>query len=193
MTTQFRRTLDSAAAGTAVATVGTPERYAKVREWAENASRRLVLQALADMAYAAIERAIAAAYEEMPGAGRINVHLDGRVRITLPWSKHTDEWPLNRDQRELVRALLFDAARQHLKGAAPGPTFFFDESSRRWRVDLVLYPSMTATLPWLDWARRNWTPATIARAQEWLLSHSPDGRKRGARVGGKVGRDRALG
>lgn len=193
MTTQFRRTLDGAAAGSAITATGTPDRYQRVREWAEGQSRKLVLQSLADMACAAVERAIGAAYEELPGAGRINVHQDGRVRITLPWSKHTDEWPLNRDQRELVRALLFAGARQHLKGTAPGPVFFFDESSRRWRVDLTLYPSTASTLTWLDWCRRNWTPATIETALQYLEGHSPAGRKRGAGMGANVGTNRALG
>ena len=194
-TSPYRRTMSAESAATAVTTTGTPERYAKVRAWAEGASRRLVLQSLADMAYAACERATAAVYDELPGVGRINVYPDGRVRITLPWSKHTGEWPLSRDQRELVRSLLFAQARQFDSGKNRDcpPLYFFDEARRRWCINLGDYPTITQASTWLAWARAAWTPAHVEAAQRWLETHAPDGRRRGPKVGANVGQGRALG
>lgn len=183
------------AAATAVTTTGTPERYAKVRAWAEGASRRLVLQSLADMAYASCERATAAVYDELPGVGRINVYPDGRVRVPLPWSKHTTAWPLSRDQRELVRSLLFAQVRQYDSGKdrSVAPLYFFDASRRAWLVNLGDYPTQTAALRWLAWARDAWTPAHVEAATRWLETHAPDGRRRGPKAGANVGQGRALG
>jgi hypothetical protein len=191
VTTQFRRTLDAAAAGTAI-TTAEPERYQRVATWATQQSRRLELQALGDMAYAATERAAALAYEQV-GGHLVGVHADGRIRFVAPWSKHSRQWPLSAAQRELVRALLFAAVRQHEKGGAPPPLFFFDGDRRRWVCNLGDYPSTATATTWFAWARAAWTAATIDTALQWLERRTPDGRQRGAPVGAAAGSNRALG
>lgn len=180
-------------AATAVTVARTPDRYQRVTRWATGASRRLELQALADCAYATAVRAVEALFEELPGVGRINLHADGRARIPLPWAKHADQWGLTRAQRELVRALLFAAIRQHEKGSGPAPLFVFDAGRRCWLVNLVDYPTRTAAGAWCEWARQNWTPATMETALQYLATHSPNGRKRGTQAGTGEGARRALG
>lgn len=186
-------TIDTTRAAAAVTTTGTPERYSRLHKWATGATRRLELQAQADMALAAVERAVVAIYEELPGVGRINVHSDGRVRIPLPWGKHDAHWGLNKAQRELVRALLFSAIRSHGKGNGPAPVFIFDDARRGWLVNVGDYSTQHAAAGWLAWARQNWNPATIEAALRWLQGHSPDGSKRGVKAGTGEGSGRALG
>lgn len=190
----YQNGIGGAAAASVVATQPTPQRYARIEQWATEQSRRLVLQALADMAYAAVERAAALAYEELPGVGRINLYPDGRFRQTVPWGKHAGAWGLNRTHRELVRALLLAAQRTFDNGKSDRPPlYFYDSDRRRWLCNIGDYPSQAAALTWLAWAQQNWTPATVETALRWLEKHAPDGRKRGAATGAPVGHHRALG
>jgi len=192
MTTQFRRTLDGAAAATAVA-AAEPERYKRIGEWAREQSRKLELQALADMAVAAAEKATALAYEQI-GGNYINLYPDGRVRFVPPWAKHSKTWPLSADQRELTRALIFGAARSFEKGSAPSPLYFFDEDRRRWVVNRGDYPTSASALTWLAWARQAWKAETVVTVLAWLDTHTADGRRRrGPQPGTAPGRKRALG
>ena len=190
-TTPYRRTMPAATAGSDVTTAPV-ERYQRVHDWATNQSRKLELQALADMAFAAVERATALAYETV-GGQRINLYSDARVKFVCPWAKHSKLWPLSLAQRELTRALLFAATRQHGKSSAPAPLFFFDGERRRWVCNVGDYPTAGEAMTWLRWARSAWTPETVVTALTWLETRTPDGRKRGSQMGATSGSNRALG
>ena len=190
-TSPYRRTMPAASAATDVTTAPV-ERYQRVGDWARDQSRKLEMQALADMAFASVERAVALAYEDL-GGRRVNLYPDGRVRFVCPWAKHSKLWPLSLAQRELVRALLFAATRQHGKGSAPAPLFFFDGERRRWVCNVGDYPTAGEAMTWLRWARSAWTPETVVAALQWLETRTPDGRKRGVQVGATSGSGRALG
>lgn len=190
----YQNGIAGASAASVVTTQPTPQRYARIEQWANDQSRRLALQALADMSYAAVERAAELAYEELPGVGRINLYADGRFRMAVPWGKHAADWGLNRTHRELVRALLLAAQRSHAaRKNDTVPLFFYDESRRRWLTNVGDYPTQAAAIYWLRWAKGTWSPAHIETALRWLEKHSPDGRKRGSTSGGTLGQHRAQG
>lgn len=190
----YQNGIAGASAASVVATQPAPPRYAKIERWATDQSRRLALQSLSDMAYAAVERATEVAFEELPGVGRINLYPDGRFRLAVPWAKHAADWGINSTHRELLRALLLAAQRTFDNGKSDvPPLFFFDDGRRRWLTNIGDYPTQTAALVWLHWSRREWSPATIEKALRWLETHAPDGRKRGVKSGGTMGHHRAQG
>lgn len=187
----YRRTMPAATAGSDVTTAPV-ERYQRVHDWAVNQSRKLELQALGDMAFASVERATALAYETLAG-NLVNLYPDGRLRFVAPWAKHSKQWPLSLAQRELVRALLMANARQHVKGGEPAPLFFFDPERRRWVCNVGDYQTQSDAMRWLGWARGAWNAETVTIALTWLETRTPDGRRRGAQMGGAMGSKRALG
>lgn len=178
--------LAAAARASQVATTTAPQRYAKVAALAESASLRLAWQARRDVLVVALQRLVQDLYEKTGGGVWVNVATDGMVIMVTPMSKHTcSRWGMRRSDADLLRALLCAEERMHAKAAAPMPLLTFDDSRRRWFLNLSTYPLYADGALYVERLAGRWTWETLVKATEWLEKHSPTGQKRGP-AGGRL-------
>jgi hypothetical protein len=170
----------AATGATRVETTTTPERYAKIRELAETASRRLILDAKRELLLTALRRMVRDCYE-LDSRGRwLNIRDDGQLLIPAPWAAGgRRKWHMTEPDAEVLRMLLHHAGRRAAKQAAPDPAFIYAPDLRRWFVVLASYPTAAHALAWVDgWAAQTWTREALETAAEKLETTSPMGQKR---------------
>lgn len=160
----------------------TPAAFSPVRTVAETLSLRVRWAAKRDLMLTALERVAIDAYEQTAHGERINVDPTGALLIPAPWSKHNGgRWGLRRQEREALRALLILEQR---KGPERGraPLFLWDAESRRWFVDLDLYPTVEAARGYLRTLAGLLTWEKVREAHSHVELNRPTG---GRRAGGK--------
>jgi hypothetical protein len=93
----------------------------------------------------------------------------GRILFGLPWAEYSHrQWGLVRSECDLLRLCV-----RHFRRIERGP-FYFDKSTRRWRVDIKTYP----TIEHVHANPQAWviTPALILAADNHRRGLPYDGR-----------------
>lgn len=130
------------------AAAARPETYVhrRVGQAAAASSRKLLLQAQADLMTAALQTFVALLYETVDGA-LVNVAADGRVLIPTPWSRarHSD-YGLSDGQHRTLRRIM--AGR--IVGDAR-PLMIYDSAWRAWILNRRAYPALRDALGYVQY------------------------------------------
>ena len=121
-----------------------------VKRSATKASRRLVLEATAELMNQALFTFIDLLYDDVDGV-LVNVAADGRILVPTPWSRgrHAD-YGLTDGQHRTLRTLMIERQRNR-----PGRFIlvFYSPEMRFWYLNSRHFPTMPDALAWLDTER----------------------------------------
>ena len=154
-----------------------PQPFAPMRQVAETVSLRVRWAAKRDLMLGALERVVADCYERTSHGALVNIDPTGQILIPLPWSKHSSAWGLRRQEREALRALMVLEQR---KGPEKGraPLILWDAESRRWFVDLDIYPTVEAAREYLRTFSTLLTWEKVREAHAHVEQNKPTGGRR---------------
>lgn len=159
----------------------TPAAFAPVRAAAETMSLRVRWAAKRDLMLGALERLVVDAYERTSHGALLNMDVTGALLIPAPWSRQNcHRWGLRRGEADALRALLILEQR---KGPDKGraPLILWDEESRRWFLDLDLYPTVETAREYLRVLGGLLTWEKVREAHAHVESHKPTGGRRAQR------------
>ena len=155
-----------------------PAAYSPTRKVAESLSLRVRWAAKRDLMLTALERLVADAYERTSHGALINTDITGALLIPVPWSKHNaGKWGLRRQESDALRALMVLEQR---KGPEKGraPLILWDAESRRWFVDLDIYPTVEAAREYLRTFSTLLTWEKVREAHAHVEQNKPTGGRR---------------
>jgi hypothetical protein len=156
----------------------TPAAFTPARRVAETLSLRVRWAAKRDLMLGALERLAVDAYERTSHGSLLNMDVTGALLIPAPWSRQNcHRWGLRRAESDALRALLILEQR---KGPDKGraPLFLWDGESRRWFVDLDLYPTIEAAREYLRAFSHVITWEKVREAAAHVETHKPTGGRR---------------
>lgn len=123
----------------------------RVRQWSEDLSRKVRMQARAVVIMEALQRLTVLVYETDPHGHRYNVDVDGRITCAYPMGRqgHT-QFGLVRSEWAILRHWLTVCARRAARGADAPPLYHYDGDARTWFANIFDYPTPAAAWGWLE-------------------------------------------